>query len=129
MALGPPSALRLLAIGLVAVAAMVAIAADWQSPLRVALAVGFLLFVPGLAIAELLEIDDPMRRLAIAPAASLAIATLVATTLLYIERYSVATACAIVFGVTCAALVATVLRRGRRSPRRAPDAKPRRAVT
>lgn len=115
----PPSlrgadALRLLAIGLAAILAMIAIAADWDSPVRVALALALVLLVPGLALGELLEVRDPVQRLALATGASLAIATLVATAMFYAGVYSVQAVSAVLVGLTCAALVAAVLRRGRR---------------
>ena len=131
LALGRADALRLAAIALTACAAMLAVATDWQSPLRAALVLVFLLVVPGLALGELVEIDDPIRRLALAIGASLAIDTLVAVTLFYLELYSVETAMAIVTAITIAAVLATVLRRSRRprTPRRLPDSAPRRAVS
>jgi len=124
--LGPADAARLLAIAIAAIAALVAIAADWESPFRVALVLAFFLFVPGLALAELLEIADPVQRLAIATAASLAIETLVAVGLVYAGLYSAEAASAVVVGLTCVALLAAVLRRGRGQ---APDTEPPHAAT
>lgn len=126
---GPTDALRLLAIAIAAIAAMVAIAVDWESPLRVALTLAVFLFVPGLALAELLEIRDPVQRLAIATGASLAIETLVAVALLYAGLFSAEAASAVVVGLTCVALLAAVLWRDRRVPGRAPDTEPHRAAT
>lgn len=125
----PADALRLLAIAMAAMAAMAAIAADWDSPLRVALTLALFFFVPGLALAELLEIGDPLQRLAIATSASLAIETLVAVALLYAGLFSAEAASAVIVGLTCAALLAAALSRDWRVPGKAPDAAPRRAAT
>lgn len=104
------AAVRLGVLALVAIAAMAAVAADWQSPLRTALVIGFALFVPGLALAELLEIEDRAQRLAIAIGASLAIETLVTVALLYTGLFSADVACAVIFGLTFVTLVAAVIR-------------------
>jgi len=103
---------RLVAIAVFAIATLLAVAADWDSPVRTALTIAFLLFGPGLALAELLEIEDPVQRLALATAASLAVETLVAVVLLYAERFSALGVCGIVVGMTGAALVGAVWRRG-----------------
>lgn len=71
----------------------------------------FLLFGPGLAIAVLLQIRDPFQQLALAPATSLALDTIVAVTLLHIQIYSYELA----FAITAVALVLGVLR-GLRAP-------------
>ncbi len=118
--LRPTDLARLLAIALVAIAALLAVATDWQSPVRVGLTLVFVLFVPGLALTELLAIRDPVQQLALATGASLAIETLVAIALLYAGLFSAVVALAIVFGLTVAALVAAVLRRGWRAPHEAP---------
>jgi uncharacterized membrane protein len=102
--------LRLLALALAATATMAAIARDWQSPVRTALTLAFALFVPGLALAELLEIEDTMQRLAIATGASIAVETLVAVALLYTGLFSADAACAVIFGLTCVTLLAAALR-------------------
>jgi peptidoglycan/LPS O-acetylase OafA/YrhL len=115
------AALRLLALALTAVAAMAAVATDWQSPARTALTIAFALFVPGLALAELLEIEDAMQRLAIATGASLAVETLVAVGLLYTGLFSADVACVVIFGLTCVTLLAAALRGLWRGPDR-PDA-------
>lgn len=121
--------LRLLGIALAALAAMAAIAADWESPARVALTLAFVLFVPGLALAELLEIRDPLQRLAIATSASLAIETLLVLALLYAGLFSTEAASAVVTGLTCVALLAVVRRRGWRRPGQVPDTETRRVAT
>ena len=70
----------LAAVAIVAILATIAVALDWDSPLRVVLVLLFLVFGPGLAIAELLRIRDPVAQIALATAASLAIETIVAVT-------------------------------------------------
>jgi uncharacterized membrane protein len=57
--------------------------ADWQSPVRVAITVAFLLFLPGLALAELARVADGLERLVVGIGASLALETLVAVAFLY----------------------------------------------
>ena len=47
---------------------------------------GFLLIAPGLALTEMLAIREPIQRLALATAGSLALETVVAVTLLYARR-------------------------------------------
>jgi uncharacterized membrane protein len=56
---------------------------DWHSPIRVAVTLLFLLFVPGLALAELARVRDGLERLAIGIGASLAAETLIAVAFLY----------------------------------------------
>jgi hypothetical protein len=58
-------------------------AAGWQSPVRVAVTVVFLLFLPGLALAELAPLADAAERLAVGVGASLALESLVAVVFLY----------------------------------------------
>lgn len=106
-----PHVARFLGIAIAAIATLVVVTADWDSPIRVALTFGFLLFGPGLALAELLEIDDPVQRLALATAASLAIETLVAVALLYSGLFRPDAAVAIVASLTCIALL-VAMRRG-----------------
>ncbi|HEV2786735.1 MAG TPA: hypothetical protein VGV67_10130 [Solirubrobacteraceae bacterium] len=107
----PEDLLRLVAIGILAIVVLVAVTTDWDSPIRVALTLAFLLVGPGLALGELLEIEDPVRLLAVAIGASLALETLVATTLFYTGLFSVDAVCGIVVGVTCVALLAAAWRR------------------
>jgi uncharacterized membrane protein len=70
------------------VLAGVLIALGWDSPVRVALALAFLLFGPGLAVAELLGVSDGALRLAVATGFSLALETLVGLALLYAGAYT-----------------------------------------
>ena len=111
-ALGPADVRRLLAIVVAAIAVLVAVTIDWQSPVRVVLTLGFLLFVPGLAITELLAITDVAQRVTLAIGASLALETLVAVSLRYSWLFSAEAAVDILVGVTCVAVLIAVLRRG-----------------
>jgi hypothetical protein len=113
--------LRLVAIALFALAALVAVTADWQSPLRVLLTLSFLLLGPGLAIGEFLEITDPIQRLALATGAGLALETLVATALFYAGQFSIEAACGVIVGITCMALLAAAWRRSFADGAIAPD--------
>jgi hypothetical protein len=91
-------------------------AVGWSSPIRIALAVGFLLVGPGLAIAELLEIHDVALRVAIATGASLALETIVAVPLIYAGAYSATGAFAVVLAITAGASAAAVARAARARP-------------
>lgn len=115
--------LRLTAVAVIAVAASITVALDWNSPVRAALVLAFLLFGPGLAIAELLGVRGPVAQLALAVGASLAIDTIVATALLYLEQYSYELAFAIVVALTGVVLVRCALR----ATPRFPEPRPRRA--
>jgi hypothetical protein len=92
------------------VAAGALIALGWTSPLRVVLALAFLLFGPGLAFAELLDLRDLTNRLVIAIGVSLGLDTVVSLGLLYAGAYSVGAAFAIVLAVSAAMLAASVRR-------------------
>jgi len=102
--------LRLVALVLVTSAALLAFATDWDSPIRVGLVLSFMLFVPGLVVAELLEIRDPMLQLATAVAASLAVETLIGVALVYAGLFSAGLAFSIVVGITVAAVAAAGIR-------------------
>ncbi len=82
--------------------------ADWHSPMRVAITLIFLLFVPGLALAELARVADGLERLAIAIGASIAAEALVAVAFLYAGVFSAGRVFAAVAVSTgaCAALAA-----------------------
>ena len=94
---------------LVTVCASLSFAVDWDSPIRVILALVFLLFVPGLAIAELIGIRAALHRFALATGTSLAVQTLVAVVLLYAGVFSVAWVFGITAGLTVIALAVTVV--------------------
>jgi uncharacterized membrane protein len=99
-----------LAILLVTVASVVAVVADWRSPVRSVLALGFLLFAPGLAVTEMLAIREPFQRLALAPATSLALETIVALPLLYAGAFSLNLVLFLLAGLIVAALVLAAIR-------------------
>jgi uncharacterized membrane protein len=94
----------------------VLIAIGWESPLRVVLALVFLLFGPGLAIAELLEVSDAVQRLAVATGVSLALETVIALGLLYAGAYSAGLTFAIVLGLSLILLAIAILRQTGASP-------------
>jgi uncharacterized membrane protein len=96
--------LRAAAIMLLSAACAITVAAGWHSPVRVVLAIVFLLIIPGLSIAELLEVDDVVYRLTIATGASLAADTAVSLILIYARAFSVGLALAILIALTAAAL-------------------------
>lgn len=103
------------AIFLVGGSAAAVFALGWDSPVRVVLALGFLLFCPGLALGELLAVREPVQRLALATGASLAVETLVGVALLYAGAYSAALAFAIVLALCAGILAAAVVRTVRMS--------------
>jgi uncharacterized membrane protein len=102
-------------------ACLVAYALDWRSPVRTIIAVAFVLLAPGLAAGEHLPGRDLAWRLAIAPAAGLAAATLIATGLLYAGLYTPGATLVLVALLTVALLGAAASRRrgtDRGEPRR-----------
>jgi uncharacterized membrane protein len=103
------------AILLVGGAAGVVFAIGWHSPVRVVLALAFLLFGPGLALGELLDVREPVQRLALATGASIALETLVGVGLLYAGAYSAELAFVIVLVLSAAALAAAIVRTVRTS--------------
>ena len=74
---------RCLAMLLVTLGCVACYVAGWNSPIRVAVTLVFLLFVPGYALAELGRVRDGLERLAVAIGASLAAETLIAVAFLY----------------------------------------------
>jgi hypothetical protein len=72
----------LLLVGSTALAAAL-YATNWHSPVRVAVTVVFVLFLPGLALAELAPLADAAERLVVGIGASLALETLLAVAFLY----------------------------------------------
>lgn len=103
-------AARCFAILVATAACGIAIDVNWHSPARTVLALAFLLFVPGLAFAELLRIRDHVQRLAIATAASLAFETLLAVTLVYAHDFSIHLTLTVLYGVTVGAVGVAVIR-------------------
>lgn len=102
--------LRAAAILLLTSGCVVAIATLSNSPIRAVLSLSFLLFGPGLALAELLEIRDLAQRVAIATAASLSSATLVAVALVYAHAFTLSLAIGILAALTVSAVGVAVLR-------------------
>jgi uncharacterized membrane protein len=87
-----------------------AVALDWDSPIRTTLALGFMLFVPGLALTALLGVTDTLQRWALATAVSLAVETATGLVLLYAGGFSPDRVLAIVVALTVAALAVTLIR-------------------
>jgi uncharacterized membrane protein len=90
-----------------------AVAVDWSSPIRTAVTLGFLLFVPGLALMAVLGVKDLLHRWAFATGVSLALETTIGLGLLYAGGFSVDRALAIIVVVTIAALGVAVMRERR----------------
>jgi hypothetical protein len=101
---------RMIAVALLASAAAAGVASGWESPVRTAVVLAFLLVGPGLAIAELLHVDDLAEQLTLTVGASLAIDTLVSVGVLYLGVYTYELAFAIVLAITVATLGVGVLR-------------------
>ena len=93
-------------------------ALGWVSPVRVVVALGFLLVGPGLAVTELLDVRDLAQRLAIATAVSLAVEALVGLALLYAGAYSPGLTFAIVLALTAVLLAVALVRTSRGAPAR-----------
>jgi uncharacterized membrane protein len=109
-----PATLRAAAILLMTAGCVIFVATGWASPVRVVFSLLFLLFGPGLALAELLEIRDLARRFAIATPASLALETLLAVTLVYAGAFSIRLAITILAAFTVG-IGGVALLRARRS--------------
>lgn len=102
--------LRVGAIALVALLATVLVALDWHSPIRAAVAFLFLMFCPGLAVSELLQVRDRVQQVAMAAGISLAIDAIVAIILLYLQILTAGLGVPIVAAITCVLLLAAVVR-------------------
>jgi uncharacterized membrane protein len=100
-------------LSVLAISATVAFASGWESPLRTGLVLIFLLFVPGLALVELLEVRDPLFQVALATGVSLALETVAGVTLEYAGAFSAERTMAVVVCLTLAALVVTMVRASR----------------
>jgi uncharacterized membrane protein len=98
-------------------ACLVVYALDWRSPVRTIIGVAFVLLAPGLAATENLPGRDLAWRLAIAPAAGLAAATLIATGLLYAGLYTPG-GTLVLLALLTMALLGTATSRRRRVDRR-----------
>jgi hypothetical protein len=82
--------------------------ADWRSPVRIAATAVFLLFVPGLAIAELARVPDALLRLVVGLGASLALETLLSVAFLYTGAFTPSRVFAAVLLMTVAAAAVTL---------------------
>lgn len=82
--------------------------ADWRSPARIAITVIFLLFLPGLALADLARVADALQRLVVALGASLALETLLSVAFLYTGFFTPGRVFAAVLLMTAAAAAATL---------------------
>jgi uncharacterized membrane protein len=105
-----PALGRCLGILVLAVAATTLYALDVQSPARTAITLVFVFFGPGLVLTELVDIHDTTMRLAVAPAASLAVATLVSVLLIYTSGFTAGRAVVGLVGITCAGIALVVVR-------------------
>jgi uncharacterized membrane protein len=105
-----PALGRCLGILVLTAAATTLYALDVESPVRTAVTLVFVFFGPGLVLTELVDIHDTTMRLAVAPAASLAVATLVAVLLIYTSGFTADGAVIGLAGVTCAGIALVVLR-------------------
>ncbi len=101
---------RAVIIAAVTAGCIAAVATGWVSPVRVVLAVGFLLFCPGLALTEVLQIRDLAQRLAIAIGVSIALATLISLLLVYARDFSILLTVSILGAVTLTALSSGLVR-------------------
>ncbi len=108
-------ALRETAIVVASAACAITVATGWHSPVRTTLAIIFLLLIPGLSVAELLEVDDIVFRLTVGIGVSLAADSAVSLCLFYAHAWSVGRALAILLALTAGALAVAALRawRGR----------------
>ncbi len=97
-------------IAVLSTATAIVVATGWHSPVRTVLAICFLLFAPGFAVVELLQIDDLAYRLTVATGVSLAVDTAVSLALVYAHALSLARALAVLIGVCFVALGSAALR-------------------
>jgi hypothetical protein len=96
-------------VGVTALSAACYVAA-WESPVRVAATLVFMLVAPGLALSDLIQIRDRWHRLVLAVSASLAVETLICVALVYGGSFTTDRAFAAVGALTVAAAVGAVLR-------------------
>jgi uncharacterized membrane protein len=83
-------------------------AIDWRSPLRFAITLLFMLFIPGLALSELVPLPGHLERLVFALGTSIAIETLLAVLLVYTGMFTPGRVFAAVAGLAVAAAAARV---------------------
>jgi hypothetical protein len=89
----------------------VLVAAGVHSPLRVVLALGFLLVCPGLAVLSLVGLPGAWDRYSAAIALSIALDTVVAGARIYAGAWSSGGALAILVAITLTATAANLVRR------------------
>jgi hypothetical protein len=99
----------LVLLGCSAVAAA-SYATNWHSPVRVAVTAVFLLFLPGLALAELAPPADAAQRVVVGVGASLALETLVAVAFVYSGYFTPGRVFAVSLAATAAFIAAAALR-------------------
>ena len=116
---GPMTPSRAIVLA-VAAGCAVAYATDWHSPVRVVLALVFLLACPGLAIVELLRVRETLVQLAVVPATSIATGTLVALVLVNADWFTPGRALLCLEVITVGVLLLAIARDAR--PGRHPGA-------
>ena len=62
--------------------------ADWQSPIRALLILWFIVICPGMGLVRLLRLHDPLAEFMFAIGLSIALATIVASAILYADLWS-----------------------------------------
>jgi uncharacterized membrane protein len=95
----------------VATAVAAVVVADVDSPLRSALVLAFALVCPGMALARLLGVVDPIAELALAVALSFALVAIVPGAMLYAGSWSPKLALLILIAITLIATVIDIRRR------------------
>jgi uncharacterized membrane protein len=105
-----PVVLRSGVLLLLSIATIIVFAAGWHSAVRTAIALAFLLFAPGWALADLIAIRDPLQQLALATGASLALETVVSLVFLYAGAFSIDNVLAVVASLTILMVAVTLVR-------------------
>lgn len=107
-------------IGVSSVAVAILFYGDFGGPIRALVAFWFLAICPGMAVVRLLRLRDPWMEVALGTGASFALDVVVATTLLYFDRWSAGTALAILL-VLCLAGATLQLRDPNPTPAKAAE--------
>ena len=105
-----PVVLRSASLLLLTAGTVIGYAAGWHSPVRVVVALSFMLFVPGWALVELLAIRDPLHQLMLATSVSIALETAVGLILLYAGAFTITNSLAVVASLTILVIAATLVR-------------------
>lgn len=108
---GVPRAARAVGILLLTGACLASVMAQWESPVRTALTLVFLFLVPGLAVAEAVDVSGLAHRLALATGGSLALDTLLALALVDAGVFSARLAIAVLAAFTGVAVALALVRR------------------